>query len=246
MTRAELKKYAYRLRKAGKSYTAIKELTSLSKSTLSILLRNVSLSSKAEGRINKRTDVARKLASEALRSKRVNSSTHTILESWNETKEKMNDPLFLLGTSLYWAEGGKTREMISFSNSDPHMIQVILQWLREYCGVPENKLRVQIHIHSLHSRVDVERHWSYITKIPLHQFNKTYIKHTSLGHRKNILYDGTCIIRVHDSKLFRKYIGWKLGLLELLGIIRFSPDEKKKFVNEMIEKRTYKLLPLTP
>jgi hypothetical protein len=34
----------------------------------------------------------------------------------------MQTPLFLIGVALYWAEGTKANELVSFSNSDPQMI----------------------------------------------------------------------------------------------------------------------------
>lgn len=119
---------------------------------------------------------------------------------------------------LYWAEGAKKYESIKFSNSDPDMIKFMMRWFREICQVQEVKFKIALHIHSLLIRRDVEKYWSEVTGIPLTQFQKTYIKQTSLGQRKNILYNGTCVICIYDRDLFRKIMGWKAGFLEKIGI----------------------------
>ena len=119
---------------------------------------------------------------------------------------------------LYWAEGTKRGyESINFSNSDENMIQLMMEWFRNICGVPENKFRIQLHVHSLHDK-NIIKYWSKITRIPEKQFHKLIIKKTSLRQRKNILYQGTCCIRINDRKLFRKIMGWKTGVLREFGL----------------------------
>ena len=85
---------------------------------------------------------------------------------------------------LYWAEGNKKTEDIKFSNSDPSMIKFMMKWFREICNVPEKKFRIALHIHELLSRKNVEKYWSDLTGIPLKQFQKTFIKPTSLGQEE--------------------------------------------------------------
>jgi len=94
----------------------------------------------------------------------------------------------------------------------------MMRWFREICFVPEEKIKIMLHIHALHCRKDIEKYWSSITGIPLTQFNKTYIKPTSLKHRKNPLYNGTCAVRIYNKDLFRRIKGWKLGFLEKMNV----------------------------
>lgn len=121
---------------------------------------------------------------------------------------------------LYWAEGNKTEqhEIVKFSNSDPSMTKFIMSWFREICKVPENKFRICLYIHELHCRKDIQEYWSKITGIPLSQFYKMQIKATSLKHRKNKLYNGTCAVTVYNKDLFRRIKGWRLGFLEKMNI----------------------------
>ena len=135
----------------------------------------------------------------------------------NDFPRLAQNPLFLSGLCLYWAEGDKNQlERVKFTNSDERMIAIMMFWFREICCVPEDKFRIALHIHTLQISDNVEQFWSKITGIPINQFQKTYVKATTLHYRRNALYNGTCAIVVSDRSLFRKISGWKLGLIDYL------------------------------
>jgi hypothetical protein len=212
---------AINLRKLGKSYSEIRKKIKVSKSTLSLWLRDIKLTPKQENRIyvKLRQKNAYRLA-KINQQKRIERTKEIIERSKKEISLYLKDPLFLAGLMLYWAEGDKSErgEEVKFTNSDPAMIKLMIKWFREICKIPKEKFRIAIHIHNLLCRGDVERYWSKITNIPLSQFYKTQIKSTSLKHRKNPLYNGTCAIRIGDKDLFRRIKGWRLGFLERMNI----------------------------
>lgn len=113
---------------------------------------------------------------------------------------------------LYWAEGDKRTGRVQFSNSDPDMIRLMMKWLREFCSVPEAKFRIGLFVHSLHVREDYLPFWSKITALPISQFNQPYIKPTIFSNRKNKLYEGTCVIKIHNKDLLSKILGWIEGI----------------------------------
>jgi hypothetical protein len=41
---------------------------------------------------------------------------------------------------LYWAEGGKTRNDIRFSNGDVELLKFFLNFLRKYFNIKEEKI----------------------------------------------------------------------------------------------------------
>lgn len=204
---------AIRLRKLGKSYSEIRQQINVSKSTLSLWLRDIELSLEQKAELKGRQK-SRYKGAKANQRKRVERTKKIITESKKETKLFLKNPLFLMGLMLYWAEGAKRGEQINFSNSDPRMIKFMMLWFRKICKVPEDKFRIKLYIHTLHCRKDIENYWSKLTNISRNQFHKTQIKPTSLGHRKNRLYNGTCAIRISNKDLFRKIKGWRLGILE--------------------------------
>ena len=214
---------AIKLRKKGKSYKEIRKKISVSKSTLSIWLRDIKLTPRQEKRIyiDLRQKNAYRLA-KANQMKRIKITKEIIKKAQKETFLFFKNPLFLAGLMLYWAEGDKSDESegVKFSNSDPEMIKFMMMWFRKICNVLEKKFRIALHIHELHCRKNIENYWSKLTNIPRNQFHKTQIKPTSLGQRKNILYNGTCAIVINDKNLFRRIKGWKLGFLKKINMPR--------------------------
>jgi len=208
---------AIKLREKGKSYSEILKEISVCKSTLSLWLRDVKLTLKQLDELYKRgRERCRYNGAKANQRKRIEKTKLIIKEAKKESKSLFKNPLFLSGLMLYWAEGTKRGEAINFSNSDPVMIELMIKWFRLICRVPEKKFRIALYIHTLHCRKDIEEYWSDVVQIPLSQFHKTQIKPTSLGHRKNPLYNGTCNIIICNKDLFRKMEGWRMGILEKL------------------------------
>jgi len=212
---------AIRLRKLGKSYSEIRKKVKVSKGTLSLWLRDIELTPEQEERlyVELRQKNAYRLAKDN-QQKRVEKTKKIITEAKKESKLLFKNPLFLCGLMLYWAEGDKSEkeEIVKFSNSDPLMIKLIMEWFRKICKVPEEKFRITIHMHELFCRKDIEKYWAKLTHVPLSQFYKTQIKPTSLRYRKNPLYNGTCAIRIENRDLFRRIKGWKFGFLERMKI----------------------------
>lgn len=208
---------AVALRKKGRSYSEIIRKVKVSKSTLSLWLKSVELTFKQKERlyVTLKQKNAYRLAK--MNQKNKERKIKIIVgQAKREIRRFVNTPLFLAGLMLYCAEGDKSdeREVVKFSNSDPVLIKFIMRWFREVCRVPEDKFKITLHIHALHCRKNIENYWSRQINIPLKQFYKTQIKPTSLGQRKNILYNGTCAVCVHNKDLYRRIKGWKIGFFE--------------------------------
>lgn len=209
-----------RLRKQGKSYGQILKKIDVSKSTISLWLRDIELTEKQKNNILTGRQKSRYAGAKARQKRRIEKAERIINEAKKETQRLYKNPLFISGLMLYLAEGDKSKstEAVKFSNSDPILIELMMKWFRKICKVPEEKFRIGIHIHALHCRPKIEKYWSKITNIPLKQFNKTYIKPTSLRHRRNPLYEGTCAIRIGNRDLFRRIKGWKIGIAQKFKI----------------------------
>ncbi len=210
---------AQKLRGEGGSYGEILKKIKVSKSTLSLWLRDIKLTEKQKYRlyVTARQQNAYRLAKQN-QNKKISIAKKIISQSIQESTNLLKNKLFLSGIMLYWAEGDKSEatELVKFSNSDPIMITLIMRWFREVCNVPEKKFRVGLHIHELLHKEHLKAYWSKITGIPAYQFHKIQIKKSSLKHRRNMLYNGTCSIRVSDKNLFRKIKGWKIGVQKKL------------------------------
>lgn len=210
----EIRVEAIKLRKKGWSYPRIQKVFNVSRSTLSLWLRDVRLTQR---QINKLVNNSRSVLyreAKARQKRRIELTKQIINRAKDEYRMLERSTLFIAGLMLYWAEGAKTLERVKFTNSDPAMISFMMRWFRNFCQVPERRFRIGLHIHELHCRKDIEKFWSRIVRIPLNQFHKTYIKPTSLKHRKKPLYNGTCSVSISDRNLFRKMLGWQIAFLD--------------------------------
>lgn len=141
-----------------------------------------------------------------------------------EVCKHASNPLFIAEVPLYWAEGykrgavGSKWKRVDSANSDPKMIELIMRFFREACGVREECFRAQL---IARRNIDIDqaaRFWSQLTKIPKEKFIKTFVSGEKIGRKlkkmrkSNILPVGTVHIGVYDVTLFFRIIGWVEGL----------------------------------
>lgn len=205
----EKKRKAIQLRKRGKSYSYIKKMLGVSKSTLSYWLHDYPLTKKQFEKLQKRT-IERRV--EAYR-KTVKKRIETRLNKVYSEQEKKLTPLskrelFIAGLFLYWGEGTKNiKSSICMTNSDPAVLKFTIYWLTKIINIPKSKIRIHLHLYKDMSVKKEHEFWSKKLDIPLEQFRKPYIKntttraidHSGFGH-------GTCQMYVGDVRLKEKII----------------------------------------
>jgi transposase len=215
----DLRAKARELRAAGMTYDAIQVELGVSKSSISLWVRDMP---KPEAR---RTPSEQgKLASgkrweHELRVRDIERQK-TKAAAAEEVHEMSDRELLLMGVVLYWAEGSKDkaharREQVELINSDPDVIRLFLCWLR-LLEVGQERWRCRV---SIHESADIEgavRYWADVAGVPAESFSKTVVKrHNPKTVRKNVgdEYRGCFVIRVLDSAdLYRQIEGWWAGL----------------------------------
>lgn len=130
--------------------------------------------------------------------------------------ELIQYPLFITGLVLYWAEGAKTQERFQFINSDPRIIQIMKDWLINFCNIPEERMNFRLYIHKIYAHEQCEKFWSKIIGIPVLRFQKTVYKPTPHRVKKNPNYKGCLRIDCGGVELFRKIMGWEEALVKHL------------------------------
>ena len=220
--RLEDKSYAIKLRKEGDSYSEIiAKIPNLSKSTLSGWLKYIELTPKQLEILEKKSAVgrarARWKASITHRDRRIQRTKQTINQAEGQVPELLNNPLFLLGTTLYWCEGTHKSNDFSFINSDVFIIKAMIKWLDEICGIHKKELKLRLYIHEIYAKEKPEEFWSNELNIPISRFKITY-KPTTHKIKKNSDYKGCLRIRCGGVELFRKFLGWRNGVIKSLEI----------------------------
>ena len=218
---SEIKLEAKKLRAWGLSLAEISNSLKIAKSTVSILVKNVSLSDSSRKRLRERVITGREHAKETHRRKAEQRDTAYLKEAVGVTSKIQITPILAQAfcSFLYWAEGAKfTNNRLEFTNSDPVMIATFLKLLRSAFDVDEAKLRANIHLHEYHNEKKQKAFWQRVTSIPPQQFNKSYLKaHTKKVIRVN--YPGCVRICYYSADTARRIRATYLALSErILGV----------------------------
>lgn len=211
---------ARKLRSQGFSVNEIVQQIGCAKSSASLWVRDIVLTPKQKQRLTKKGRSVKDI--ERRRLTRLNNEKlkrQVIIDEAEKQISHISErELWLIGVMLYWAEGGKTqRGIVRFSNGDPHMIKMMMEFFRKICKVPEHKIKGYIHIHPHLDYRAAERYWSAISGIPLTRFYKTYRKpnKSSKYHAgKNTLPCGVFDIYICSTELFLKIYGWSQAIFK--------------------------------
>jgi len=203
----------------GLSVGAIARLLQCSKSSVSKWVRDIPLTSEQVARLKRRERASEIAASHPNAPKQKFGRERDQIESlaMREVGVIDREQLRVIGAALYWAEGGKDRNVVDFVNSDPDMVRLMMRFFREVCNVEETKFRGILHIHP---HLDVEaalRFWSSVTGIPVSQFYKTQlaVSKASIHHKVDRLPNGTFKIKISDTRLHCQIMGWIRGMSKM-------------------------------
>lgn len=197
---------AIELRKQGNSYSQIKAKLQVSKSSLSLWLRNYPLSDKRIRELRDWSEQRIEKFRNTMREKRETRLNKLVRQSQKNILPLSKKELFIAGLMLYWGEGAKTTPFVSsLSNTNPEIIKFFLYWLDEIMKVPKKKIVVRLH---LYEDMDVNKeisYWHEVLDIPVNQFKSPYIKKTTL---KGLTYKsfghGTCNIIIYGRDIIEK------------------------------------------
>jgi hypothetical protein len=200
------KNEAIKLRKKGCSIQEISKKLHIARSTVSLFSKSIKLNQKAIKRLEKRKQFGKLKWQKISKEKRRDIAY--INNTWAKntfSKIKPSQELYrLICATLYWAEGGKTNiTRLEFTNSDPEILKCFLKSLKNGFEFEIQKVRLNIHIHEYHNDQKLKKYWSNTLKIPLTQFNKSYLKpHTQ--KRIKLGYNGCVRICYNCAEIARK------------------------------------------
>lgn len=208
---------ALKLRKLGLPYSEIKKKLEVSKSTLSLWLRDMPLSSERINNLRAKSPQRIERYRNTMKEKRDVRISLVSQKAKSDIRSLSDREIFLAGLFLYWGEGGKTeRYMITFSNTDPRMIRFYIKWLR-VLRVPKDKIIVRLQLYNDMSIKNEISFWVKEVGLSRKNFRAPYIKKTlykevvqkGFGH-------GTCNVLVHGRDI-SEYVHEALNVVGRLG-----------------------------
>lgn len=217
---------AREMRTNGESVKVIAKKVGVTKSTVSLWVRDIILSVEQLEKLNKRKikggELGRLKGSLMQKNRRLDLIKKRDIEGRERLKNLSDNEFFVAGIALYWGEGSKKNRKFYICNSDPELINFMILWLKKFYGVGTERLRAVVGINEIHrSRENiVKKYWSDITGIPLAQFRKTSFKKTKL-HKVyanfNEHYGTLGITVLKGSEIYYKMLGLIKGLSQAIN-----------------------------
>lgn len=212
------------LRKQGKTYGEIEKILGLPKSTVGWWLRGVKMSRAIEKQTIERcrkkwrkniSDYNKKNAK--IRSKKAAKIREEYKrKAAKEIESISKKELKLIGSALYWAEGGtKNYHSLRFANSNPEIIKIMMKFLREVCNIPDEKIKARIHLHPGIRKNKATLYWQKITNLPKRNFSPPQLQISKASKKKrriNTLPFGTLHLTICGTELSCRIKGWIEGI----------------------------------
>jgi metal-sulfur cluster biosynthetic enzyme len=185
------------LRRLGLSYGEVMDLIPVKKSTLATWCREVKPSDEQYQAIRERTGSREGIPVDTQWKRRLEIE-RIRAEARVQVRELIDQPIWVAGTILYWAEGAKTRNHLRLNSADPRALRLFIKWIREYLN-PDARFTMQLHLHDGNDEQLAMRYWVGETGLKDANFHRTFIKPAGTGHRKNHLAHGICTVTLRKG-----------------------------------------------
>ncbi len=206
MSKFLIKIKARDLRKNGQSIKDIAKILSVSPGSISLWCRDIKLTDtqitdllkSKEGNITK----GRLAGAHTQKLKRIRAIELATSEA-ERLKILSRNEYFIAGLALYLAEGSKKMSRVQFTNSDPRIINLMLNWFNKFYNITKDNIKCSVLINEIHRSRDskIKKFWSKYLGIAPEKFtNIRYIKSKQkkiYSNHEN--YFGTFSFRVNKS-----------------------------------------------
>jgi hypothetical protein len=198
---------ARQLRRTGLPLAEIALRVGVSKSSVSLWVRDVELAPVRSPPRGRRRDP------NALQRRRQAEIDRLLAEGRARIGRLSEREFLVAGVALYAGEGSKRDGSVLFTNSDPRMIALFCSWLRYFFQVDESRLRLRLYLHQGLDLATAKAFWSALTGIPESQFVKPYraVADPSIRNAKHV--HGCIGVRYSCSATHRSIMGLVGALL---------------------------------
>jgi len=218
----DLRERARELRVQGLDYEEIAGAVGVSKSSVSLWVRDLPIPERLsyeECRRRAAEGAHRYWAAE--RPVRAAARAATCAAAAAQIGPLTDREILMAGAIAYWCEGGKIKpyqrsDRVIFTNSDPGLIRFFLRFL-DVTGTPQTSVRFRVYIHEKADVAAAQQFWLDVTGASIDQFATPALKrHNPKTIRKNTgdEYHGCLRVDVRrSSDLYRRIEGWSTAIM---------------------------------
>jgi transcriptional regulator with XRE-family HTH domain len=206
----EEQRLARELRAQGWSVKQIERHLGVSRSSVSLWVRDVVLGPAERGRLIASTRLSPIVAAE----RKANAARAQRREYQDEGRRlvRRRDASYAAGCMLYWAEGAKQRNSVKIVNSDPELLNTFASFLRRHFAVCDASMLIHCNLFADHleHQHEIEAYWLAKLRLPPSSLRRStvnvYSKY-SLKKRAGKLPYGTCALMVHSTRIVQTIFG---------------------------------------
>ncbi len=204
---------ARELRTQGMSIHIIADQLKVSASSVSLWVRDIVLSP-AQIKVleDKNPFINGQMAGAKARSEKAKIARVSYQEAGKE-KAKENNLLHQAGCMLYWAEGAKSRTRCAFVNSDVHMMELFLKFIRTFYAEFEHKITLTISYYTNNGLTgdDIKKYWLTALNLKSDTLRKcqedNLPKSSKRSRRPNKLPYGVACVSINSVELIQNIYG---------------------------------------
>jgi len=192
----------------GLSIKKIAKQLGVSQSSVSVWVRNVKLTNTQKDALLIKNPSNRRKWSEdwsnKFREKRIYS------QNLGARIAETEDKLYAFGCALYWAEGSKSKNSVTLTNSDSNMMKFFVNFLRIKFGVSDEEFKISIncYLNDGLTMEEIQNFWLNLLKLPKECMRICTVRNKYYDNNRPQKYPyGICRVRVHNTDIIQKIYG---------------------------------------
>jgi hypothetical protein len=203
---------ARRLRALGWSVKEIERHLHVSRSSVSLWVRDIQLTDEQIAALHRRSATSPGQLAGAAANAALGRARRRLYQLEGRARARAGDRLHLMGCMLYWAEGDKCRSAVRIANSDPELLRLFVRFLRECYVAEDRRIALTCNLFADHAerRQEIEEFWLKRLALPATCLRpsivNTYSKY-SQKKRKNKLPYGTAKVAYGDTRTVQSIYG---------------------------------------
>ena len=211
-------------REEGAAISEIASRVGVSKSSVSLWVRDIELTPEQEQALLERNPAYNRQHSGWAKAAERRRDERVAYQENGRRLARLREPGFVAGCMLYWAEGAKQRNQLQFCNSDPIMARFFVDFLRKHFGLRGDEIRITCHLYTDHleKQAEIEQYWLDELGLPCESLRKSVVNvYSKYSQRKRVgnLPYGTCRVVVSRTWVTQTIFG---AIQELGGFTRDS------------------------
>ncbi len=214
MAKPEEKTKAIALRRTGLSVKEIARELGVSRGSVSVWVRDISLTDAQKTFLHHKQISAghkgRMIGAAMNKEKKEARIRNAKKESEKKIKVLTRQELFYVGLGLYWGEGTKASNgIVAVANSDPSIINIMARWFEECWGIQRDRFQPRVYISDTHRDREeaIYQYWVKTLDIPRQQFGKMiFLPKTKKIYENRDVYYGVLTLRVSAGSELRHRI----------------------------------------